>query len=502
MADNHSQPIGLEFRDREPRCAASCETEILPAAAKRSRRRVHPATSHRASGRRKTKRGMKTSPDQLIRWGIWSYFLLVIFEGALRKWVLPGLATPLLVVRDPIAVVTLYVAASRGRLPMNAYVISAIVIGCLGFLTAITIGHQNAFVAAFGTRILVLHLPMAFVIGYVLSREELLRIGWVIVLLAIPMAVLMAMQFFSQQTAWVNRGIGGDMEGAGFDGAMGFMRPPGTFSFTNGLTTFFSLAGVWIAYFWLTPGKCNRLILLLATAGLALAIPLSISRALFFQTVLTGFFALLVVMRKPEYLPRVFGSGLAIVVALAAISWTPIFKTGVTVLATRFENASRSEGGLEGTFIDRFLGGSTEAVVGAADLPLFGQGIGLGTNVGAKFTTGERQILVAEGEWGREVGELGPLLGLPLVFLRVVMTVQLMCLGYKKLIGGDPLAWILLAVGFLLIAQGGWAQPTGLGFYTLTTGSVIAAVRTTQRSPGVSRSPGRVLTKPRHSIAY
>ncbi|WP_197455804.1 hypothetical protein [Stieleria neptunia] len=361
---------------------------------------------------------------------------------------------------------------------MNTYVISAITIGCLGFVTAITIGHQSAFVAAFGTRILVLHVPMAFVIGRNLSRVEVLRIGRVIVCLAIPMAALMAMQFFSPQSAWVNRGVGGDMGGAGFSGAMGFMRPPGTFSFTNGLTLFFSVAGVWIAYFWLSPGKCNRVTLLLATGGMILAIPLSISRSLLFHAMVTGAFAILVIMRKPMYLKRVLGAALAVAVALAAISWTTAFQTGLTVFTARFENAARSEGGLEGTLVDRFLGGLAGAVFGAADLPLFGQGIGLGTNVGAKYTTGEKRFLIAEGEWAREVGELGPILGLPLILFRVLMTVHFLCLGYRNLTRGDPLAWILLSVGFLVIAQGGWAQPTALGFYTLITGLIIAAVRT------------------------
>ena len=39
----------------------------------------------------------------VLKAGIWLYLLLLLFEGALRKWVLPGLADPLLVIRDPIA---------------------------------------------------------------------------------------------------------------------------------------------------------------------------------------------------------------------------------------------------------------------------------------------------------------------------------------------------------------------------------------------------------------
>ena len=41
---------------------------------------------------------------------LWVYFALLIGEGALRKWVLPGWSDALLVARDPIAVGILFLA--------------------------------------------------------------------------------------------------------------------------------------------------------------------------------------------------------------------------------------------------------------------------------------------------------------------------------------------------------------------------------------------------------
>ncbi|HEY4284826.1 MAG TPA: hypothetical protein VGM62_17320, partial [Chthoniobacterales bacterium] len=38
-----------------------------------------------------------------IRYLIWLYFWLLLVEGALRKWLLPDLSNPLLVIRDPVA---------------------------------------------------------------------------------------------------------------------------------------------------------------------------------------------------------------------------------------------------------------------------------------------------------------------------------------------------------------------------------------------------------------
>ena len=38
---------------------------------------------------------------------IWAYLWLLLFEGAIRKWIAPGLDAPLLVIRDPIVALDL-----------------------------------------------------------------------------------------------------------------------------------------------------------------------------------------------------------------------------------------------------------------------------------------------------------------------------------------------------------------------------------------------------------
>ncbi len=48
-----------------------------------------------------------------IRRLIWLYFWLLLFEGALRKWVAPQLANPLLIIRDPV-VLLIYALALQG----------------------------------------------------------------------------------------------------------------------------------------------------------------------------------------------------------------------------------------------------------------------------------------------------------------------------------------------------------------------------------------------------
>ena len=64
-----------------------------------------------------------------LKAGIWAYFILLIIEGALRKWFFPRLATPLLVVRDPLAMWLLFVAWKNNEMPSNWYIKSIVFIG-------------------------------------------------------------------------------------------------------------------------------------------------------------------------------------------------------------------------------------------------------------------------------------------------------------------------------------------------------------------------------------
>src|SRR6478736_1933877 len=107
-----------------------------------------------------------------LKIGVWAYILLVIFEGALRKWVLPGLSDALLVVRDPIAVFVLLTARAKGYLSFNPYVFWIILMGGLGILPAVTLGPGNFWVALFGARIFIVHFPFMFAVGKIFTEED------------------------------------------------------------------------------------------------------------------------------------------------------------------------------------------------------------------------------------------------------------------------------------------------------------------------------------------
>src|ERR1051325_3936977 len=135
-----------------------------------------------------------------IRRLIWLYLILLIVEGALRKWVFPALSNPLLIIRDPV-VILIYILALKARcFAWNRYNVSLALIAGLSWLVGflVLIPYLSPvtvlLVTGYGVRSSFLHLPLIFVIPAVFDIEDVKRIGWWFILGLIPMALLMAAQ--------------------------------------------------------------------------------------------------------------------------------------------------------------------------------------------------------------------------------------------------------------------------------------------------------------------
>lgn len=422
----------------------------------------------------------KSEPNLDLKKAIWLYFFLLLFEGGLRKWGIPALATPLLIIRDPIALWLIVKANQRKLITGNLYVIVMSVITIGGFFLAIIIGHGDIAVAVFGARIGLLHFPLMFIIGKVFTRDDVIKMGRCALIIAVPMTLLLAAQFYSPQTAWVNRGLGGDEAGSGFSGANGYFRPSGTFSFTSGNSLFYGVVSTFVVFFWLNSKYIKKSLLWAGTAALLMAVPLSISRSLFSEVSLSVFFAFIFALRKPQYLGRIvitliIGAGVILI-----LSKFDFFATATDALTTRFDQASAGENkSAASAFLDRFLGGTISAIEHADQLPFWGLGLGMGTNVGAKLLTGSTTYLIAEGEWARVIGEQGILLGFAIILCRLLLVAELFVKSFKALVKDNILPWMLMSFGILMLLQAQMGQPTSLGFSTLIGGLIMAALNKT-----------------------
>ena len=95
----------------------------------------------------------------------------------MRRWFLPGLATPLLLVRDPLVVYIYYLAISNNIFPSNGFIVWGSLLAVLSFANAVLLGHGNFFVAFYGVRCDFLHVPLIFYHGESFARAGYVAIG-------------------------------------------------------------------------------------------------------------------------------------------------------------------------------------------------------------------------------------------------------------------------------------------------------------------------------------
>ena len=421
-------------------------------------------------------------PCALYRKAIWIYIFLLIFEGALRKWFLPSLATPLLLVRDPIAIWLTIVGLQKGWIK-SGYAKMMMVVASISFLLTLIVGHHNLFVALFGWRIYFFHFPMIFVMGKVLTRTDLLKIGQFILWISIPMTALIFIQFQSPETAWVNMGVGGEGT-ASFSGAMGHMRPSGTFSFATGYVMFQAITGCYLLYYLLMNNtlpkefQFSKIVLLILTGCYLLSIPTSLSRTPFYQTGVFLIFLFVAAMKKNKFKSKFLKFVIVTAIAVIILYISGLGGTSIEAFTDRFESASRVEGGIKGTVGNRYVGGLLGSLINF-NIPIFGYGIGLGTNAGAKIMGGNMYTFGFNGEveWSRVIGECGMLLGLIIIGIRLFFSLDIWKRAYNLLIRKyELLPWMLSAGMMLTVPQGQWAIPSNLGFCVLFGGLTLASI--------------------------
>lgn len=427
-------------------------------------------------------------PYPFYRKLIWIYLFLLIFEGALRKWFLPSLANPILIIRDPIAIWLTLTGLQKGWVK-SGYVTTMIIISTISFVFSLITGHQNLLVGLFGWRIYFFHFPMIFVMGKILTRNDLLKMGRFILYISIPMTILVIIQFNSPETAWVNLGVGGEGT-AGFSGALGYNRPPGTFSFTSGYVMYQGVVGCILLYYSIMNKSLNKQqqispwLLILLMGCYLISIPTSISRTHFFQTIVFLFFLLIATLRK-EKMKVNFLKFLCIgAIAIIILQYLGIGENSMAAFIERFTKANEVEGGAQNVIGDRYIGGLLGSLINF-DIPILGYGIGIGTNVGANIMKGDMYSFGFNGEieWSRIIGECGMILGVIIIGVRLFFSLEALKKSYLCLTKRfDLLPWMLSAGMMLTVPQGQWSIPTNLGFCILFGGFTLAAIKTSYKS--------------------
>jgi hypothetical protein len=438
---------------------------------------------------------MKRASRRRLRQLLWLYFWLLIFEGALRKWVVPGLSNPLLLVRDPIALLALWwgLPLLRQR-RWQIWLQPLLLFGSLGGLLAVTVGHGDLFTALYGARVFLLQMPLIFLFAAVFDRRDVIRFAWVLLWLSIPMTVLLAIQSSLPDSHFLNVGPGG-FATAAFQGALGRSRPPGTFTFISGVVSFYSLAAasLFMVLYGSKVRQRDRLFCMVAGIALVVALPVSISRSLLagYLLVLVSLIATLLISRV-RIVPLVSGLA-AVLLAFGLATTLPVFQDTSAAFLARWEGAGSASGtdrdevgdmGIATNQLqNRVLPGFTKPFSDLERIPLLGNGIGLGSNVGAQRLGDGKGFLLGEGGWEVSIGELGPVLGLPFILWRVALAFWILRLALRAASRGNRLPLILVGASFLDVMSGQLSQPTGLGFMVLSGGLTLAACNSEYQAP-------------------
>ena len=423
---------------------------------------------------------------------IWTYIVLLLGEGALRKWFLPSFSDPLLIVRDPVVLAIYALALASGLFPTNRFIIVIAVLAGLSAVASLLGGHHNLLVLAYGLRINYLHLPLIWIMGRVLDRREVERIGAFLLVMAIPMTLIMVQQFRAPMDELINRGVGNDEVGQIF-GAEGRIRPPGLFAFITGPQLFFPLCA---AFFFDEIGGAKRLpwyLLIACGLAIAIALPVSISRTVMLGTAVVALaflFALLFSSARFSSLARPL---LLLALVGAGLSQLPVFREGTSVFMMRWDTAAgEGAGNAWGSVMDRAVNGFTNPYYFMRNAPFLGHGIGTGSNVGARLTSGEVGFLLSEEEWGKVLLELGPVIGAAFIIFRIILTGWLGLLAWRALREKrNALPLLIFAATALTVLQGQWAPPTVLGFSVLGAGLLLGALNPVPAFaiPGGARGP-------------
>lgn len=404
--------------------------------------------------------------------------LIAVFEGAMRKWVSLDWTTPLVLLRDTLAVWGALLGIRSGRMNGNVksaqalWLWSAMVV--LWGLLQLIVNGSSPVVLAVGIRFWLLYLWFAYAAAILLTATDFRFIGRVLLGLLLLLVPLAVMQYYAPPTDILNKTLDDDMTGV-FLVVQGVVRTTATFSFALGYSTFLAIATPFLLAL-LEPGYrvpggkwIPRLLIFVLSVGTLVSG--SRSALLMFGGMLFVFvicsFLYSRMARMDNFILR-FPLLLAVLVAASYVSIN-----AVDTMQQRFELAAESED-FSMRLEDMFVGES----VAYEEWSFLGEGIGGGTNFAAVEATGQRGFMLAETESARILLE-GGLLGAVFIGLKLVV----IFLGGRQSwkiarSSGDILPlmlWVTLAIALLTWSIIGQLTVNVLG--CLLLGLSIASLR-------------------------
>lgn len=375
--------------------------------------------------------------ERVRRWIVNLVFViygLLIFEGVLRKWVFPEIHRILFFVRDPFVLLVYWMVLKNRMWPRHSPLLTGgILLGvvCMlpGFLqlTGLTL---DPLVFVYGWRNYFLYMPLAFIIGEHFRFEDLNRLIRQTLFIAVPIAVLVFLQFSSPPNAVINESL---IEGGLYQPGVfrGIIRTYGTFTSSSGQFLFIGSIIAMVLLSWLLPKNRRpvKAILLLAASGAALTnLGVSGSRAAFVLSAVIFLSAMAAVLFLAQERMKKRAIFITLLLGFAATLIIPtVFPAAFEALVERSAGAYETESEIHAFgVINRAFSDFGKFRTFILDTPLLGYGLGLFGNANSALSFRLlKGVSYPEDDWSRNVVELGPILGLLYICLRIALVAWL-----------------------------------------------------------------------------
>src|SRR5215510_720808 len=355
---------------------------------------------------------------------LFGVFVLVVFEGALRKWALPSAQAQIYLVKDAIllAVYLGFVLYARRNQPVLRGVTSIKVVLLLAFVFScfevLNPNSPSILVGLVGLKAYFLYVPIAFILPYAFkSREHLFHMIWRYLVLAIPVALFGFIQVALGPDSFLNTYVSHTEGGYGSPTNFGYeniVRTSGTFSYISGYAAFLTFVAFLAIGYNLANGWRikNNIVPILALSLVVGAMFTTGSRAPVYTLIATSP-VILLLAASGRLLPTRTAVRLCLLLPIVAFVALNLSSRAVDAFTQRANEASDNTA-------YRLLWPVDQTIWALSEGPALGMGIG--TTQPSAFTitgTGEARWLgdlLTEGELPQVTVELG-LIGLILIYL-------------------------------------------------------------------------------------
>ena len=357
-------------------------------------------------------------------------FFIVLFEGALRKWLnFPSLA--LMALRDLI----IFGSVLYGFKYFNFRRFPEVILMLWTFIVLIWTLFQGVLemipapVIVIGIRFWLLYLWFAVLCYRTFRSHDLKTIINVLYITIFPMITLVVMQHLSPVDSFINQQPPGG--GEIFIVIAGIVRPSGTFSFTIGYTTYLAMIGPFVLWL-LADGRNfiqNYYYRLIIIGAYFLGVLVSGSRgAIMLSLFLLFVYFISLIITKQFKLSKKTVILAPIIIGVSLYLLAPIIERAFDANLSRIEDASQVENTSNRIF-DTFVGANKTW----ENFKILGHGIGAGSNAAQKFMPNQEMFALGENEIDRILNE-GGIIGAFFEVFKIIVSISSLFISLKLLL--------------------------------------------------------------------